>query len=137
MAGTKGRSGRFGDSPRNPDGTLAPIGPRLAPSTPPPKLGSTIEEIDAALSWLWDEETAGNIDPRMADSLESKAKLKLMAIRTKHSLNELDELRALVLEQRRAIDELMQHEQRDRYSAGTGEQQSFGRVRMPPDGEPH
>jgi hypothetical protein len=132
-----GRGGGRHGAPHNNDGTFAPDPTPYAPSEEAPRLDGTIGTNLAFIAWAVSEKAAGRMSDRSHDSLIAGAKAEQSGIRTKHGLHEIDELRSLVERQETAIAELTRHETQDRYSAGTGVEQPFGRVRMPPDGEPH
>lgn len=108
-----------------------------APSGPAPTLDGTAESAERLTSWATSELALGNMDPRTADAFSNQARTHLASIRTRHGMNELEELRSLVERQEKAIQSISKQEQKDRYEASTGDSVvRFGRVRATPDGEP-
>lgn len=108
------------------------------PATEAPSLDGTIETNLKFCSWVATQKATGRIDSRDADSLAAIARVEMTGIRTRHSIRELEDLRALVDRQEKAIAKLKSAEQKDRYaSVGNGPAEAFGRVRASPDGDPH
>lgn len=98
--------------------------------TSPPALDGTVETNQKCCAWVFAELAAGNIDPRVADSLTAAAKAELNNIAKHFTMHEMDELRELVRRAEAANAEWKHREQQERRTASDGTQQTLGRVRV-------
>lgn len=110
------------------------------PEDLPPPLDS-ISSCRLATAWVFRQQVAGRMDPRMADSFNTTIKSFVTALRTDHGLNEMDKYHALVDRFERASNRIAEGAERERYASTSSTTPSLGRTRervSPPDGEtPH
>lgn len=133
-------SGRRG-APRNEDGSFANgSSGEVSTSTAAPELDGTPEANQRFCAWVAREGAMGNLEPRLCDALIGSARAEQGAVRLKHGLNEIAELRDLVDGMKKAVASRVRQEQQDRFSATSpGTTTTIGRVRVksPDGGEPH